>query len=348
MIITRTPFRVSFFGGGTDYPVWYREHGGAVLGAAIDKYCYISLRHLPPFFDHHSRIIYSKIENVSRNDEIQHPAVRACLQYLEVSEGVEIHHDADLPARTGLGTSSSFTVGLLNALYGLKGKLRDRHRLAEDAIHVEQQMLNENVGAQDQVLAAYGGFNLVRFSTQGSIEVTPLMISSHRLERLEKQLCLYFTGFSRFASEVAQHQIQNTPKRQAELSEMRALVDEAVDILTGERRSLEEFGRLLDRTWQLKRRLTEKISSPEIDEIYARGLAAGALGGKLLGAGGGGFLLFFVPEECQPHFRQELRRLLWVPFRIATTGSQVVFYEPSDPFAGELTRQRAQVYTQGA
>lgn len=346
MIITRTPFRVSFFGGGTDYPVWYREHGGAVLGAGIDKYCYITCRHLPPFFDHHSRIIYSQVENVSRNQEIQHPSVRACLEYLGIEEGVEIHHDADLPARTGLGSSSAFTVGLLNALYGLRGKLCDRHSLATEAIHVEQELLQENVGAQDQVLVAYGGFHRVRFQPHGAIEATPIMVSSHRLRHLEQQLLLYFTGFSRFASEIARHQIQNTPQRQAELMEMMAMVEEATSIVTDERRSLEEFGRLLDRTWQLKRRLTDKISTAHIDELYSRGVAAGALGGKLLGAGGGGFLLFFVPQECQPAFREAMRDLLWVPFRFSPTGAQVVYYEPGEPYAQDLARQRAKIYAQ--
>lgn len=346
MIITRTPFRVSFFGGGTDYPVWYREHGGAVLAAAIDKYCYLSCRHLPPFFEHRSRVIYSKIENVSRHEDIQHPSVRACLQHLGIEDGVEIHHDADLPARTGLGTSSSFTVGLLHALHGLRGRLCDPRGLAEEAIHVEQDLLRENVGAQDQVLAAWGGFNLVRFHSHGAIEVTPVMASAERLRHLQDQLLLCFTGFSRTASEIARHQIAATPKRAAELAEMRALVDEAYAVISGERRSLQEFGRLLDQTWRLKRRLTEQISTSSIDAIYDRGLAAGALGGKLLGAGGGGFLLFFVPLECQAGFRAAMQDLLWVPFRFSSSGTQVVYYQPSEPFTADLTRQRAKVYAQ--
>ena len=232
MIITRTPLRVSFFGGGTDYPVWYQEHGGAVLSTAIDKYCYITCRRLPPFFDYHSRISYSKVENVRKNDAIEHPSVRGCLQFLGISDGVEIHHVADLPARTGLGTSSAFTVGLLLGLYALQDRMRDKHALAQDAIYVEQELLQETVGAQDQVIAAYGGFNRINFQVGGRIEVRPVLAPRDRLTEIEKHLVLFFTGFARTASEVAKAQVQATPKRKTELTTMVQMVDEAEDIIT--------------------------------------------------------------------------------------------------------------------
>ncbi len=285
MVITSTPLRVSFFGGGTDYPVWYRENGGSVLSTTINKCCYITCRRLPPFFEYHSRISYSTVENVSRNDAIQHPSVRACLQHLGIDEGVEIHHVADLPARTGLGTSSAFTVGLLLALYALKNQMRDKHALASEAIHIEQELLREAVGAQDQVSAAYGGFNRINFCTNDSIEVRRILASPNRLMELEQHLALYFTGFSRIASEVAQEQLKMTPHKQRELSTMLQLVDEAEDIVVNPNRPLYEFGQLLHENWQIKKTLTQKISNTHIDEIYKAGLSAGALGGKLLGAG---------------------------------------------------------------
>ena len=287
MIITSTPLRISFFGGGTDYPVWYREYGGAVLSTAINKCCYITARLLPPFFEYRSRISYSKVENVNRNAAIEHPSVRACLQYLDIDEGVEIHHVADLPARTGLGTSSAFTVGLLLGLYALKGQMRDKHSLAMDAIHVEQGLLKEAVGAQDQVSAAYGGFNRINFQPDGSIDVNRILTSQSRFAELEQHLAIYFTGFSRTASEIAQEQLRMTPHKKKELDTMLQLVSEAEAILTSPGRSLDDFGRLLHESWKIKRTLTQKITNSSIDEIYEAGLNAGALGGKLLGAGGG-------------------------------------------------------------
>src|SRR5271157_3096790 len=268
MIITRTPLRVSFFGGGTDYPVWYREHGGAVLATTIDKCCYITCRWLPPFFEYHSRILYSKYENVSANSDIQHPSVRGCLQFLGIEEGVEIHHIADLPARAGLGTSSAFTVGLLLGLYALRNQMRDKHALAADAVHVEQDLLQEAVGAQDQVSAAYGGFNRINFHQDGSLEVKPIVISPSRLAELEQHLALYFTGFARTASEIAQEQLKMTPHRKNELDAMRQMVDEAEAIVVNPQHSLNEFGRLLHENWKIKKSLTQKISNSSIDEIY--------------------------------------------------------------------------------
>jgi D-glycero-alpha-D-manno-heptose-7-phosphate kinase len=251
MIITSTPLRISFFGGGTDYPIWYREHSGSVLSTTIDKSCFITCRWLPPFFEYHSRISYTKVENVSENNLIQHPSVRACLQFLEIKDGIEIHHIADLPARSGLGTSSAFTVGLLLGLYALKNQMRDKHTLATEAMHVEQQLLQEAVGAQDQVSAAYGGFNRINFETDGSIEVRRMLTSPNRLEELEQNLALYFTGFSRFASEIAQEQLQMTPHRQHELHAMFQLVNEAEAIVASPNGSLHDFGRLMHESWKI-------------------------------------------------------------------------------------------------
>lgn len=344
MVITSTPLRISFFGGGTDYPIWYREYGGAVLATTINKCCYITCRKLPPFFEYHSRISYSKVENVRRNTAIEHPSVRSCLQFLGIEEGVEIHHVADLPARTGLGTSSAFTVGLLLGLYALQDRMRDKQALATDAIHVEQDLLNEAVGAQDQVSAAYGGFNRINFEPDGTIDVKRVLAGPSRFAELQENLALYFTGFSRTASEIAQEQVRMTPLRKQELDAMLQLVDEAESILASPHRSLDEFGRLLHESWQIKRSLTQKITNANIDEIYQAGLGAGALGGKLLGAGGGGFMLFFVPPERRQALRERLRKLLCVPFSFSNRGSHVVVYEPDQVYDKSLVMERDVVY----
>jgi D-glycero-alpha-D-manno-heptose-7-phosphate kinase len=346
MVITSTPLRISFFGGGTDYPVWYREHGGSVLSTTINKSCYITCRRLPPFFEYHSRISYSKVENVDKNDLVQHPSVRACLQYLKIDEGVEIHHVADLPARTGLGTSSAFTVGLLLGLYALKNQMRDKSSLAKEAIHIEQDLLGEAVGAQDQMSAAYGGFNRIDFHTDGSIEATRMLTSRERVNDLENHLALYFTGFSRTASEIAKEQLRVTPHKKQELETMLHLVDEAESIVNSPSRSLDEFGRLLHESWKIKRSLTPKITSSTIDEIYQAGMDAGALGGKLLGAGGGGFMLFYVSPEKRNELRQRLRKLLCVPFSFSSRGSHVVVYEPEEVFDKSVVEERTVVYSQ--
>ena len=327
MIITRTPFRVSFFGGGTDYPAWYREHAGAVLATTINKYCYISCRFLPPFFDHRSRIVWSRIELVRIREEIEHPAVRDALAFLDIREGIELHHDGDLPARTGLGSSSSFTVGVLNALHGLRGDLVDKMQLARETIHLEQERLKEQVGSQDQIMAAFGGFNRIDFGGENHFRVSPVMVSGSRLEELERHLLLVYTGVSRTASEIAGEQVKATPARRRELRAMYQMVDEAMTILHGPHRDLVEFGELLDESWRLKRSLTDKISTAYIDEIYDAARKAGAVGGKLLGAGGGGFLLLLVRPEDQAEVRGALRQLLCVPFRFENRGSHVIFYE---------------------
>jgi len=327
MIISRTPFRISFFGGGTDYPIWYRQYGGAVLATTINKYCYISCRWLPPFFEHKSRIVWSRIEQVKDISEIQHPAVRETMTFLGITEGVELHHDGDLPARTGLGSSSSFTVGLLHALYGLKGIMPSKMRLAREAIHVEQGRLKEHVGSQDQVIAAFGGLNRITFFNHDALEVSPVILSEERLSLLQDHLMLFFTGLSRTASEIAAEQIKVSERKGQALGRMRQMVEEAIVILRGSG-DLATFGRLLDEGWRLKRSLTDKISTAQIDDMYEAACRAGAIGGKLLGAGGGGFLLLFARPEEQPKVTEALDGLLHVPFRFEHSGSRVIFYEP--------------------
>ncbi len=330
MIISRTPFRISFFGGGTDYPVWYKEHGGAVLATSINKYSYITCRYLPPFFEHKYRIVYSKTETTQTISEIQHPAVRATLEYMGINRGVEIHHDGDLPARAGLGSSSSFTVGLTHALYALKGNMVTKRQLALDAIHIEQNLLKENVGAQDQTSAAFGGFNKIEFGGEQQIQVQPLTLNQKKCHQLEDHLMLFFTGFSRFASEIAGEQIKKTPDKQSELHKMQEMVEEAIGILNGGDSDISDFGKLLHESWTIKRSLTDKISTPQIDKIYNEARDAGALGGKLLGAGGGGFMLFFVEPDKQAAVKERLKNFLYVPFKFDTTGSQIIYYAPEN------------------
>ena len=329
MIISRTPFRVSLFGGGTDYPAWFREHGGAVLGTAIDKYCYISVRYLPPFFEHRHRIVYSKVELVREVREIQHPAVRGVLGELAIDAGLEIHHDADLPARSGLGSSSSFTVGLLNAVHAMRGRMVTKSELGREAIRIEQDVLKESVGCQDQIWAAYGGLNKIDFFPDGRFEVTPVILPPERRRELRQSMMLFFTGFSRYASDFAKDQLDNLKSRAAQLTTMRALVDHAVDILRDERAPIRELGKLLDESWRLKRELADSVSTGEIDAIYEAGRAAGAVGGKLLGAGGGGFILFIVEPDQREAVRERLRRLVHVSFDFDTEGSKIVLYQPN-------------------
>ncbi len=329
MIITRTPFRASFFGGGTDYPAWYRERGGAVLATTIDKYCYITCRYLPQFFAHKHRIVYSKIENVREIAEIEHPAVRAVLGWKGVERGLEIHHDGDLPARSGLGSSSSFTVGLLHALSALEGRHVTKQELAAQAIHVEQDVIKETVGSQDQVCAAYGGFNRIEFRADETFRVEPIVLPKGRVEELQGRLMLCFTGLSRNAPEIARSKIGNFAKRATELRAMQAMVDEAIQVLRDPAKPIEAFGRLLDESWQQKRRLSDKVSTPEIDALYDAARNRGAVGGKILGAGGGGFLLLFAAPDAQAGIREALAGLVHVPMRFEGEGSKVVLYQPS-------------------
>jgi len=328
MIVSKTPFRISFFGGGTDYPAWYRNKGGAVLATTIDKYCYISCRYLPPFFEHRYRIVYSKIETVSEISQIQHPAVRAVLEMLKYDHGLEIHHDGDLPARSGLGSSSSFTVGLINAVTALNGRYISKDELANQAIYIEQEALRENVGSQDQISVAHGGFNRIEFKRDNTYDVTPVVLPKLKLEQLERSLMLFFTGVTRFSSDVAKMQIENFKKREAELMRMESMVTDALSILNGSTNHFDDFGRLLGESWKYKRSLSEKVSTQEIDDIYETAISAGALGGKLLGAGGGGFLLFYVHPDKQPFVRDRLKNLINVPFNFETSGSRVVLYQP--------------------
>ncbi|MBF0594995.1 MAG: kinase [Candidatus Omnitrophica bacterium] len=327
MIISRTPFRISFFGGGTDYPAWFKDSPGAVLATTIDKYCYLTVRYLPPFFEHRSRIIYSQMEHVHRIDEIDHPSVRETLRFMDIQEGLEVHHDGDLPARTGLGSSSAFTVGLLNVLYALKGVMTTKDRLAREAIHIEQDLIKENVGCQDQALAAYGGFNHIEFGGAGHLNVRQVTLPNERLRDLQDHMMLFFTGFSRTASQIAAHQIQNIPNRRAELKEMFGFVQAALTCLKDD--DLKGFGTLLNESWKLKRTLSDKITTDAIDDMYARAMKAGALGGKLLGAGGGGFVLIYAEPDKKPAVRQALKGFLEIPFKFEGLGSQIIFYQPN-------------------
>jgi len=329
MIITRTPFRVSFFGGGTDYPAWYQRHGGLVLATTIDKYCHITCRYLPPFFEHKYRIVYSKIENVRSISEIQHPAVKAVLDVYDCQDGLEIHHDGDLPARAGLGSSSSFTVGLINAVMALRGKYVSKEELASQAIHVEQNVIRENVGSQDQISAAFGGLNRIEFRQDGGFDVSPIVLPTERLAVLQSHLMLCFTGLSRIASEVAKSTIENLEKREKELRTMQGLVDRAISVLQSPTDPIEEFGKLLHENWMYKRQLSDRVSTSDIDDLYETTRRMGAIGGKLLGAGGGGFFLLFVRPEHQKEIREKLSRLVHVPFRFENAGSRVVLYQPS-------------------
>jgi len=335
MIISRTPYRISFFGGGTDYPLWYLENGGKVLGTAIDKYCYITCRILPPFFEHKHRIAYSKIETVFSIDEIQHPSVRETIRYfketlgyLKEDIGLEIHHDGDIPARSGMGSSSAFTVGLLKTLYALSGKVISKEILYKEAIHIEQNLIKENVGSQDQVWVTCGGLNLIEFLQNGKIIVKPIIMKENQLRKFEKKFMLFFTGISRCASEIAGDKIQNLLKRKEELFRIMDLVDEAYKILTSEKDNFADFGKLLNETWLLKKKISTKITSNEIDNIYEAALKNGAVGGKLLGAGGGGFILFYVEPETQDRVKKALSDYLHVPFRFDFSGSEIIVYRP--------------------
>ncbi|MBI2026271.1 MAG: kinase [Deltaproteobacteria bacterium] len=327
MIITKTPLRISFLGGGTDYPAWYEENHGAVLATTIDKYCYISCRYLPPFFKHKSRIVYSKTELVGSIDEIQHPSARECLRFMNIRNGVEVHHDADLPARAGLGSSSAFTVGLLHALNALNGKIATKEQLGFDAIHVEQKMIQENVGSQDQILAAHGGFNHLRFMGRNKIDIASITIDPSRLKEFHSHLLLLFTGFSRTASHIASAQILNMKKTHNELCKLYEMVKEGIKIL-GSKADIQDFGKLLHEGWMIKRSLSQKITFPMIDEIYSEARKAGALGGKLLGAGGGGFMLLFAQPSNHEKIQEKLRAFLHVPFQFENDGSKIIFYKP--------------------
>ena len=330
MIITKTPFRMSFFGGGTDMEEYFKEYGGAVLSSTFDKYCYLTVRHLPRFFDYTTELTYSRIERVKSTDEIEHPAVRNAMKMLDMRE-IRLTYEADLPARSGLGTSSSFAVGMLNAFYALKGKYADKKKLAEDAIYLERVLCNEAGGWQDQIAAAYGGLNRINFNAEG-FDVQPIIISPERKRQLNDNLMLFFTGFTRFSAEV--QSANNATKPQGDkikrLQEMHGLVDEAEKILENKTADLDDFGRLLDYTWKLKKGTGSKVSTESIDGLYEKGIRAGALGGKLLGAGGGGFLLFYVQPQYQNAVKEAMKDLLYVPFKFEDGGTRVIHYTPEE------------------
>ncbi len=332
MIITRTPFRISFFGGGTDLQPYCNEHGGAVLSTTIDKYLYITCRHMPPYWDYNHQLIYgSRNERVKDVDEIEHPSIRETMKYLNVDYGLDLHYDTDIPARSGMGSSSAFTVGLLNALYGLEGKMVSKRKLAAEAIHIEQDLIGEAVGCQDQIAAAFGGLNYITFKRGGGFFVSPVTISRARISELESHLVLIFTGFQRFASDIEKDKISRLNSKVQELKAIAEITQKAFDILNSEQ-DIRAFGYLMDEAWQLKKTLSEKVSTNEIDNLYKIGMASGAIGGKLLGAGGGGFMLFF----CEPSKRDQLleatNEYLSIPFSFERNGSQVIYYREEQPF----------------
>lgn len=329
MIITKTPFRMSFFGGGTDMEDYFRENGGAVLSTTFDKYCYVNVRHLPRFFDYATELSYSKTERVIDTNDIQHPAIREAMKMLDMQE-IRLTYEADLPARSGLGTSSSFAVGMLNAFYALKGKYADKKKLADEAIYLERVLCKETGGWQDQIAASFGGFNRINFGPDG-YEVLPVIISPERKRQLNNNLLMFFTGFTRFSSEVQKANSATAAEdKKARLKKMHALVDEAEAVLTDKTRDLDDFGRLLDVTWKLKKGTGGAVSTNSIDDLYERGMAAGALGGKLLGAGGGGFLVFYVQPEMQEAVREAMKDLMHIPFQFENGGTRVIHYSPEE------------------
>lgn len=327
MIITKTPFRMSFFGGGTDIEDYFRKNGGAVISTTFDKYCYVTVRHLPRFFDYKTHLTYSKMEYVNKYNEIQHPAIRNAMHMLDMHE-LRLTYESDLPAKSGLGTSSSFAVGMLNAFYALKGKYADKKKLADEAIYLERVLCNEAGGWQDQIAASYGGFNRINFGSDG-YEVLPVIISPERKQRLNNNLMMFFTGFTRFSSDVQKKNIpENSKNKKMQLKEMYGLVDEAEQVLVDNNRDLDDFGRMLDITWKLKRQTGVAVSTDSIDILYDKGMEAGALGGKLLGAGGGGFLVFYVQPEKQIAVRNAMGDLMYIPFKFENSGTQVIHYTP--------------------
>ena len=326
MIITKTPFRMSFFGGGTDMPEFFNEHSGAVISTTFDKFCYVNVRHMPPFHPYISELVHNRFERVNNIEEIEHPLIRECMRLHDIHE-IRLTYEGDLPARTGLGTSSTFAVGMLNAFCALKGKMMSKRQLAQEAIHVEREVLKEHGGWQDQVAAAYGGFNRIDFK-DGDFSVHPIVISPERKKELDENLLLFYTGIQRFSSEIQADTFAKPVDKTQQLKDMLALVDVAEGILCDKNASLKEFGKLLDTTWKLKRGTGTKVSNGSIDELYASAIKAGAIGGKLLGAGGGGFLLFYCEKEKQNELKKAMERLMIVPFNFENEGSQILYFNP--------------------
>ena len=330
MIITQTPFRMSFFGGGTDMESFFIKHGGAVLSTTFDKYCYVNVRHLPRFFDYSTELSYSRTERVTSIEDIEHPAIRNAMKMLDMHE-IRLTYEADLPARSGLGTSSSFAVGMLNAFYALKGKYADMKKLADEAIYLERVLCEEAGGWQDQIAASLGGFNRINFNTDGTYDVLPVIISPERKKNLNDNLMMFFTGFTRFSSDVQKANAGTKETQEAKEKrylEMLSLVDKAEQILTDKNTNLDDFGRLLDHTWKLKKQTGSAVSTNSIDALYEKGMQAGALGGKLLGAGGGGFLVFYVQPEYQEAVKEAMKELMYIPFRFEDGGTRVIHYTP--------------------
>ena len=330
MIITKTPFRMSFFGGGTDMESFFIKHGGAVLSTTFDKYCYVNVRHLPRFFDYSTELSYSRTERVTSIEDIEHPAVRNAMKMLDMHE-IRLTYEADLPARSGLGTSSSFAVGMLNAFYALKGKYADKRKLADEAIYLERVLCEEAGGWQDQIAASFGGFNRINFNTDGTYDVLPVIISPERKKNLNDNLMMFFTGFTRFSSDVQKANAGTKETQEAKEKrylEMLSLVDKAEQILTDQNTDLDNFGRLLDYTWKLKKQTGSAVSTNSIDALYEKGIQAGALGGKLLGAGGGGFLVFYVQPEYQEAVKEAMKKLMYIPFRFEDGGTRVIHHTP--------------------
>lgn len=328
MIITRTPFRMSFFGGGTDIPEFFKENGGAVISTTFDKYCYVNVRHLPRFFDYSTELSYAKTERVTNIEDIEHPAIRNAMKMLDMHE-IRLTYEADLPARSGLGTSSSFAVGMLNAFYALKGKYANKKKLSDDAIYLERELCKEAGGWQDQIAASYGGFNRIDFNEEG-YEIHPIIINQKKKHQLNENLMMFFTGFTRFSSDIQKANGSLTNEKKKKLKEMLCLVNEAENILTSQNENLNEFGKLLDYTWKLKRNTGTSVSTDGINELYAKGINAGALGGKLLGAGGGGFLIFYVENDKKEYVKKALNNLMYIPFEFENGGTSVIHYTPEN------------------
>jgi D-glycero-alpha-D-manno-heptose-7-phosphate kinase len=325
MIISRTPYRVSFFGGGTDYPDWYNKNGGSVLSATIDKYSYITCKNLPPFFDYKYRIRYYQREEVNHIEEIRHPSVREALKYFDIENGLDIVHHGDLPAQSGLGSSSTFTVGFIHALFSFMGKEPTKSELALLALHIEQVKIGEHVGSQDQVAASYGGLNKIEFKSENRINVEPLKIQKETALKLEESMLIIFTGFTRNAADYAKKQIEQIGQNFSKLALMRDIVDHAIELLVNDNDGVRRFGKLLDEQWKIKKSLNENISNQYIDDIYDAGIKSGAWGGKLLGAGGGGFMLFLAPYENHNKIKLNLNKLLNVPIKFDNKGSQIIY-----------------------
>lgn len=328
MIISQTPVRVSFFGGGTDFPEYFNRYGGAVLSTTIDKFVYLSVNYLSNFFDYRIKVSYSKTELVNDINDIEHPAVRACLKHLGITSNIEINYFSNLPARTGLGTSSSFVVGLLHALYAYRGRMVSAERLAEEAVYLERVLIPENVGYQDQYAAAFGGLNYISFRDRDETKVEKVVCSQRSLRTLQDNSLLFYTGIQRYSDSIQEKHVSGINKNLKSLDALVGLAERGRDILCGPIADLEQFGKLLDEGWQLKKNIGSGVSNPEIDDMYSRAVKAGALGGKLLGAGGGGFLLLYVVPERQSSVRSVLSTLLEVSFSFENNGSHLIFYDP--------------------